>query len=93
MRKDVFEAAAEGKMKLPLSHFTNLVHFVHENGPLIRILADFIDRRQHLFIVVDEYGTMQVSFQWKMYWKRSLEEKLSMKLIKKKTFGSWRYNR
>lgn len=58
MRKDVFEAAAEGKIKLPLSHFTNLAHFVPENGHLSRILADFIDRRQHLFVVVDEYGTM-----------------------------------
>lgn len=58
MRKDVFEAAAEGKIDLPLSHFMNLAHFVPENGPLSRILVNFIDRRQHLFIVVDEYGTM-----------------------------------
>lgn len=58
MRKDVLQAAAEGKRKLTLSRFKNPAHFVPETAPLNRILVDFFDRRQHLFIVVDEYGTM-----------------------------------
>lgn len=58
MRKDVLQAAAEGKKKLTLSRFKNPSHFVPETAPLNRILVDFFERRQHLFIVVDEYGTM-----------------------------------
>jgi CBS domain containing-hemolysin-like protein len=58
MRKDILQAAAEGKNKLTLARFKRPVHFVPETAPLHRILVDFFDRRQHLFIVVDEYGTM-----------------------------------
>ena len=58
MRKDVLQAAAEGKSKLTLSRFKRPAHFVPETAPLHSILIDFFDRRQHLFVVVDEYGTM-----------------------------------
>ena len=58
MRKDILQAAAEGKNKLQLSGYSQAVHFVPETAPLNRILVDFFDRRQHLFVVVDEYGTV-----------------------------------
>lgn len=58
MRKDILQAAAEGKNKLKLSDYGHPVHFVPETAPLNRILVDFFDRRQHLFVVVDEYGTV-----------------------------------
>lgn len=58
LRKDVLQAAAEGRSDLALSHMINPVHFVPETAPLNRILMDFFDRRQHLFVVVDEYGSM-----------------------------------
>jgi CBS domain containing-hemolysin-like protein len=58
MRKDVLQAAAEGENTLTLARFKHPAHFVPEMAPLNRILIDFFDRRQHLFIVVDEYGTM-----------------------------------
>jgi CBS domain containing-hemolysin-like protein len=58
MRKDILQAAAEKKDKLTLARFKRPAHFVPETAPLNRILIDFFDRRQHLFIVVDEYGTM-----------------------------------
>ncbi len=58
LRKDVLLAAVEGKANLPLSHLIHPVHFVAETAPLNRILVDFFDRRQHLFVVVDEYGSM-----------------------------------
>jgi CBS domain containing-hemolysin-like protein len=58
LRKDVLQAAAEGKTDLPLSSLLHPVHFVPETAPLNRILVDFFDRRQHLFVVVDEYGSM-----------------------------------
>lgn len=58
LRKDVLQAAAEGKINLTLSRMIHPVHFVPETAPLNRILVDFFDRRQHLFVVVDEYGSM-----------------------------------
>ncbi len=58
LRKDVLQAAAEGKTGLTLAGMINPVHFVPETAPLNRILVDFFDRRQHLFVVVDEYGSM-----------------------------------
>jgi CBS domain containing-hemolysin-like protein len=58
MRKDVLMAAAENKLHLPLSRLMQPVHFVPETAPLNRVLIDFFDRRQHLFVVVDEYGSM-----------------------------------
>ncbi|HSL40683.1 MAG TPA: hemolysin family protein [Desulforhopalus sp.] len=58
LRKDVLQAAAEGKTTISLARFKHPVHFIPETAPLNRILIDFFDRRQHLFVVVDEYGTM-----------------------------------
>ncbi|MBC8209395.1 MAG: HlyC/CorC family transporter [Desulfobulbaceae bacterium] len=58
MRKDVLLAAAHQKNKLKLSSLRRTVHFVAETAPLNRILVDFFDRQQHLFVVVDEYGSM-----------------------------------
>lgn len=58
MRKDVLQAAAEHTDSIPLSQFRNPAHFVPETAPLNRVLREFFDRQQHLFIVVDEYGTM-----------------------------------
>lgn len=58
MRKDILLAAAEQKNNLPLSQLMNPVHFVAETAPLNRVLVDFYERHQHLFVVVDEYGAM-----------------------------------
>ncbi len=58
MRKDVLFAAAENKLDFALSKIMHPVHFVPETAPLNRVLIDFFDRRQHLFVVVDEYGSM-----------------------------------
>jgi CBS domain containing-hemolysin-like protein len=58
LRKDILLAAAEQKNSLPLSQLMNPVHFVPETAPLNRVLVDFYERHQHLFIVVDEYGAM-----------------------------------
>jgi CBS domain containing-hemolysin-like protein len=58
LRKDILLAAAEHKNDMPLSQFTSPVHFVAETAPLNRVLVDFYERHQHLFVVVDEYGAM-----------------------------------
>lgn len=58
LRRNLFLAAAEQKNSLPLSQLMNPVHFVAETAPLNRVLVDFFERRQHLFVVVDEYGAV-----------------------------------
>ncbi len=58
MRKDVLLAAAKQEKDKKLSSIKQAVHFVPETAPLNRVLIDFFDRRQHLFVVVDEYGSM-----------------------------------
>ena len=58
LSKDVFRAAIENKLDLPLSALMHPVHFVPETAPLNRVLIEFFERHQHLFVVVDEYGAV-----------------------------------
>ncbi|MEE4165205.1 MAG: hemolysin family protein [Desulfocapsaceae bacterium] len=58
MRKDVLLAAAAQKFEAQLKTLKNDVHFVAETMPLNRVLIDFFEKRQHLFVVVDEYGAV-----------------------------------
>ncbi|MGL1931495.1 MAG: hemolysin family protein [Desulfotalea sp.] len=58
LRKDILLAAAQNKYTIPISALKRSAHFVPETAPLHRVLIDFFERQQHLFIVVDEYGTM-----------------------------------
>jgi len=58
MREDILQAAADDNDRLQLSDLMQPVHFVPESAPLNRILQEFFERRQHLFVVVDEYGAM-----------------------------------
>lgn len=58
MRKDILQAAAEDQDELMLKKIRRPAHFVPEMAALNGILVDFFDRRQHLFVVVDEYGAM-----------------------------------
>jgi len=55
---DLFMAAADGHDEIPLSRLMRPAHFVPETAPLNRILIEFFERRQHLFVVVDEYGSV-----------------------------------
>jgi len=56
LRKDVLLNAAEGHEDLKLSVLMHPVHFVPETAPLNMVLAEFFEKQQHLFVVVDEYG-------------------------------------
>lgn len=56
MRKDVLLAAAQQKLASPLGKLKGPAHFVPETMPLNLVLIDFFEKRQHLFVVVDEYG-------------------------------------
>jgi CBS domain containing-hemolysin-like protein len=54
----VLLAAARQQLDQRLSSLKQAVHFVPETAALNRILIEFFNRRQHLFVVVDEYGSM-----------------------------------
>lgn len=55
---DIFMAMAENKGQLKLHQIMHPVNFVPETAPLNRILIEFFERHQHLFVVVDEYGSV-----------------------------------
>lgn len=56
MRRDTLNALAEGQGRQPISELMRPVHFVAETVSLDRVLEMFLERRQHLFVVIDEYG-------------------------------------
>jgi CBS domain containing-hemolysin-like protein len=58
LRKDIFRGDPEEKKDERLAALMRPVHFVPEAAPLNRVLLDFLERRQHLFVVVDEYGSV-----------------------------------
>ncbi len=58
LSKDVFMAATEDRLGLKLFQIMRPVHFVPETAPLNQVFIEFFERHQHLFIVVDEYGSV-----------------------------------
>ena len=56
MRRDAFNALTGGRGQTRISELMNPVHFVAETVSLDRVLEMFLERRQHLFVVIDEYG-------------------------------------
>jgi len=58
LSRNVLLSLAEGKKNQKLSELMQPVHFVPEAAPLNRILMEFFEQRIHLFVVVDEYGSV-----------------------------------
>lgn len=58
LRKDVLLSVVEGREHRTLAALKKKVHFVPESAKLNNVLLEFFERRQHLFVVVDEYGTV-----------------------------------
>ena len=54
--KELFMALAEGKKDMPLTEIMQPVHFVVETARLNKVLREYLELRQHLFVVLDEYG-------------------------------------
>ena len=55
-RREVLSALAQDKHQLRLSNLMKPVHFCAESIPLDKLLVEFLERRQHLFVVIDEFG-------------------------------------
>ncbi len=59
MSKDVLIAALNGKGNLKVKDFVREIYFIPENAELDTALERFLNRRQHMFMVVDEYGGIE----------------------------------
>ncbi|WPD21231.1 MAG: CNNM domain-containing protein [Candidatus Electrothrix aestuarii] len=55
---EVMQAVAEGKVECRLEEIMQPIHFVPEIAPLNKVMLEFFEKSQHLFVVVDEYGSM-----------------------------------
>lgn len=55
-RRDILTARAEGKHDLTLEMLMKPVHFVYEKTSLDKVLKMFLERAEHLFVVIDEFG-------------------------------------
>ncbi|OGQ99461.1 MAG: hypothetical protein A2505_04690 [Deltaproteobacteria bacterium RIFOXYD12_FULL_55_16] len=58
LRKDLFHWAARGAEEKTLREFMQPAHFVPETGRLTAVMLEFFDHHKHLFVVVDEYGSV-----------------------------------
>jgi len=55
-RYELFEALKSGRTDLTLGELSKPIHVVPAVARLATVLETFIERREHLFLVVDEYG-------------------------------------
>jgi CBS domain containing-hemolysin-like protein len=58
LTKDVFKAALNHQENKTLKEFAQDVYFIPETASVSTALEKFLQRRQHLFVVVDEYGAV-----------------------------------
>lgn len=58
LSRSVLLSLSDDKKDQKLSELMQPVHFVPEAAPLNRILMEFFEHRIHLFVVVDEYGSV-----------------------------------
>lgn len=56
LRRDAFSALADGRDQVKLVEVGRPIHSVPESARTSQLLEQFIQRREHLFSVVDEYG-------------------------------------
>ena len=57
-RRDILRAAAKDEFDTPLEQLLRPVHFVVESAKLDQLLRTFLEQRQHLMVVTDEYGSI-----------------------------------
>ena len=58
-RQDLLSAVAEDRENVSLQSLARSAHFVLETLTLDRVLRMFLELRQHLFVVIDEFGGLE----------------------------------
>ena len=56
LTRELLIALSEGQKDSPLTDLMRPVHFVAETAALNQVMMEFLESRQHLFVVLDEYG-------------------------------------
>ena len=56
MRKNIVQHRDSDRGDVKLGDIMQPIHFVMESITLDKVLAEFLERHQHLFAVLDEYG-------------------------------------
>lgn len=59
LTKDILWAIVNKQESIKLRELSREVYFIPENIDLDRALENFLERREHLFVVVDEYGGVE----------------------------------
>ncbi|MFM8567990.1 MAG: CBS domain-containing protein [Candidatus Kapaibacterium sp.] len=59
LTRDILYAALQGQGDVTLDRLMRDVTFIPENVRLDKVLEEFLTRRQHMFLVVDEYGGVE----------------------------------
>ena len=57
-RRDILRSAARDEFDTTLDQLMHPVHFVVETAKLDRLLHTFLEQRQHLVVVTDEFGSV-----------------------------------
>ena len=57
-RYKILEARSQGCENLTVDNYLNPIHTVPENISITAVLDQFIKRKEHIFLVVDEYGSL-----------------------------------
>lgn len=57
--KDIFQAALNNELNKKLKEFSREIHFIPENVTLDVALNHFLSKRQHIFLIVNEYGGVE----------------------------------
>lgn len=58
MRRKIYEELAAGRTDTKMSQLMRPVHFVLDSMALDKVLRNFLELRDHLFVAIDEYGGM-----------------------------------
>ncbi|PKL79527.1 MAG: hypothetical protein CVV25_07635 [Ignavibacteriae bacterium HGW-Ignavibacteriae-4] len=59
LSKDVFLTALKGEPDKKVSSITRELNLINENTRLDKALEEFLRRKKHMFVVVDEYGGVE----------------------------------
>ena len=58
LKAELLESLVEGKGDLPLNTIKRDITVVHDNFPISDLFNQFLEKREHIALVVDEYGGM-----------------------------------
>jgi CBS domain containing-hemolysin-like protein len=56
LRLHIYEYSVRNQLDVPLKLFSRKIHAVPETNPVAKVLEELIDRKEHILLLVEEYG-------------------------------------